>query len=232
MSGMDVSIAGPDGSFGGYLAVPAGGKGPAVVVIQEIFGVNAAMRAICDRLAAQGFTALCPDLFWRQEPGIQITDKSEAEWAKAFELYKGFDVAKGMGDIQTTITFLRGHAASNGKVGTMGFCLGGLLAYLSACGTDADASVGYYGVGIEGQLDKAANIKKPLMLHLAEADGFVPPEAQAKIKDALTGKPGVTIHSYPGMDHAFARPDGQHWNPEQAAIANGRTDALLKAALA
>ena len=151
MAGQDIEIKGADGAFGGYLATPSSGSGPGVVVIQEIFGVNAVMRQITDMYAEAGYVALCPDLFWRQQPGIQITDQSEEEWKQAFALYQGFDVDKGIEDIGATIAHLRGMGSA--KIGSTGYCLGGLLAYLTACRTDADASVGYYGVGIEGALN-------------------------------------------------------------------------------
>jgi carboxymethylenebutenolidase len=217
------------GSFSGYLATGSGsGKRPGLVVIQEIFGVNKVMREITDSFAAQGYVCVCPDLFWRQEPGIQITDKTQAEWDRAFELFKGFDEAKGIEDLKATMAFLRGHELCNGQVGAVGYCLGGRLAYLSATRTDVDASVGYYPVGIEKNLDEASKIKNPLMLHIAEKDQFVPPEAQKKIKEALSKHPKVTIHTYPGKDHAFARVGGQHYDPEAAKLANDRTAAFFK----
>jgi len=229
----EVTIRAADGgSFMGYLGLPSAGKGPGVVVIQEIFGVNAVMRAITDGLAGQGYVALCPDLFWRQQPGIQITDKTEAEWARAFELYKGFNEAKGVDDLKSTIAHLRADKRCTGKIGTVGFCLGGKLAYLTATRTDADCAVGYYGVGIENALDEARSIKKPLMLHIAEKDSFCPPEAQAKIKASLGGNPHVTIHSYAGMDHAFARVGGQHYDKTNADLAGNRSLAFFKKNLA
>ncbi len=100
------------GAFSAYLATPKSGKGPGVVVIQEIFGINAGIRAIADHLAAQGFAALAPDLFWRLEPGVEITDKSKAEWDKAFDLMNRFDQAKGIEDIKSTIAVLRKNPAS------------------------------------------------------------------------------------------------------------------------
>jgi carboxymethylenebutenolidase len=229
----DVTINAKDGgSFSAYLATPSGGSGPAVVVIQEIFGVNKVMRDICDGMAKQGYTAICPDLFWRQEPGIQITDKSEEEWQKAFSLYQGFDEAKGVEDLAATIDFIRGHDAnSDGKVGTMGFCLGGKLAYLCGTRTDAEANVGYYGVGIEAALDEADKITRPMLLHIAEEDGFCPKEAQEKIHAALDGHSNVTIHDYPGVDHAFAREGGEHYDADAANVANERTHQFLNAYL-
>jgi len=157
----DITINGGDGDFSAYLAAPAGGSGPGILVIQEIFGVNADMRAHCDAFAAQGYFALSPDIFWRQEPGIQLTDKTEAEWQRAFELYQGFDVAKGMDDLLASLGHLRGIDGCSGKTGTVGYCLGGLLAYLMACQSDAECNVSYYGVGIDERLDQAPNITAP-----------------------------------------------------------------------
>jgi carboxymethylenebutenolidase len=231
--GQDITLTAKSGDqFSGYLATPPSGSGPGLVVIQEIFGVNQVMRDLTDGFAANGFVALCPDLFWRQEPGIQITDQSEAEWQKAFQLYQGFDADAGMEDIAAAIDHLRGLDGCTDKVGAVGYCLGGFLAYLSATRTSADASVGYYGVAIDSKLDEAANITKPLMLHVAEKDEFCPAEAQAQIHQGLDGHAQVTIHDYAGMDHAFARVGGAHYDAEAAALANGRTIEFLKSNLA
>ena len=232
MPGLTITIPGPDGDFSGYLAAPPSGVGPGLVVIQEIFGVNAVMRDIADGLAVQGFFALVPDLFWRLQPGIEITDKSDAEWQQAFGYLGRFDVDKGVGDIQTAITHLRtlpGVSGPNGKtkVGALGYCLGGQLAYLAATRTDSDASVGYYGIYIQDRLAEAAAISKPLMLHIAGADEFVPPPAQEKIIAGLSTNPLVTLHSYPGMNHAFARVGGKHYDKANADLANGRTAAFF-----
>lgn len=234
MAGTEISITAKDGgSFTGYLASPpGGGKAPGIVVMQEIFGVNAVMREITDFYAAQGFLALCPDLFWRIEPGIQITDKSEAEWKKAFALFQAFDIDKGMEDVAATIAALRGMDGCTGKVGAVGYCLGGRLAYHAATRTDADAAVGYYGVGIQDQLAEASRIGKPLMLHIAGKDGFVPPDAQKAIKDGLAGNLHVTIHDYAEQDHAFARMGGEHYDKSAAEVANTRTIAFFKTGLA
>lgn len=216
------------GKFSAYLAKPASGKGPGIVVCQEIFGVNKVMRDICDGLAAQGYFAVCPDLFWRQSPGIQLTDQSEEEWQKAFALYKGFDETKGVNDLKATLAYARTVPGCGKKVGSIGYCLGGKLAFLMATRSDSDAIVGYYGVGIDAALGEAKNIKKPLMLHIAEKDGFCPPDAQAKIKAGLAGNSHVTIHNYPGMDHAFARLGGAHYNKAAADLANKRSAEFLK----
>ena len=225
------TISTPGGAFSAYVARPKADKAPAVVVIQEIFGVNAVMRGITDQFAAAGYLAICPDLFWRIEPGIDITDRSEAEWKRAFELYNAFDVDSGVGDIAATIAHMRGDSGCTGKVGAVGFCLGGLLAYLTATRTDADAAVAYYGVGIDRYTAEADRLAAPLLLHIAQEDQFVPKEAQALILSALKNHPQVEAYQYPGQDHAFARTGGDHYNAEAAALAWDRTMSVFKRAL-
>jgi carboxymethylenebutenolidase len=223
-----ITIKTPDGEFSAYVARPQAETAPAVVVIQEIFGVNQVMRDITDGLAAQGYLAVCPDLFWRIEPGIDITDKSEAEWKRAFELFNAFDVEQGVKDIQATITTARANAHCNGKVGAVGFCLGGLLAFLTATRTDADAAAAYYGVGIENRLPEAEKLTRPLLVHIAEEDQFVPKEAQAMILQALKDHPSVELYTYPGRDHDFARVGGEHYDPADAKLAGERTLQFFK----
>jgi len=229
--GERVTISTADGTFSAYVTRPAKASAPAVEVIQEIFGVNQVMRDITDGLAGQGYLAICPDLFWRIEPGIDITDQSEAEWKRAFELFNAFDVDAGVKDIAATIAQIRNDPSCNGKVGDVGFCLGGLLAFLTAARTDADASVAYYGVGIEARTAEAEKLARPLLMHIAEEDQFVPKPAQALILQALKDHPLVTIHTYPGRDHAFARPGGEHYDAADARTAGERTLAFFKANL-
>ena len=219
MAGKTITIKAFDGgTFSAYLALPKRKtKSAGILVIQEIFGVNKVMRDIADSYAAQGYVALCPDLFWRQQPGIQLTDQSEAEWKRAFQLFQGFNVDQGMADLISS---------------AVGFCLGGKLAYLMATRSDCDASVGYYGVGIEGALDEAKKIDKPLLLHIAALDKFCPPEAQKAVIAGLKGKRGVTTSLYPGVDHAFARLGGEHYNAKAAKLANDRTATFFKKHLA
>ncbi len=229
--GETIAIRTPDGDFTAYVARPQAETAPAIVVIQEIFGVNAVMRAVTDDLAQKGFLAICPDLFWRLEPGIDITDQSEAEWKRAFELLNAFDVDAGVKDIAAVIGHARHLKGANGKVGAVGYCLGGLLAFLTATRTDADASVAYYGVGIDSRLAEADKLAAPLMLHIAEEDQFVPKAAQEMILAALKNHPQITIHTYPGRDHAFARVGGEHYDAADAAVANNRTLEFFKKAL-
>lgn len=226
--GETVTIKGPGGNFSGYLAKPQSGKGPSVVVIQEIFGVNEVVLGVADDLARQGYFALAPDLFWRLQPNVQLTDKSEAEWKQAFELMGKFQIDTGVQDIQATLGHARHLEGASGKAGAVGFCLGGLLAYLTAARTDSDASASYYGVNIQNFLTEKTNIKKPLLLHIAEKDQFVPPDAQKQIAEGLNGLANVTVHTYSGMDHAFARIGGQHYDKKSAELANSRTAEFFK----
>jgi carboxymethylenebutenolidase len=225
-----LTVTTPDGAFGAYLATPASPNGRAIVLIQEIFGVNQVMREIADQWAGQGYLVVCPDLFWRIEPGVDITDQSKAEWDKAFALYSAFDVDKGLDDIGATVAAVR-ELAAEGKVGVIGFCLGGLLAALAMSRTSADAGVSYYGVGLDQKLEELKAISRPLMLHIAEEDGFVSKEAQAAIHAELAGHDTILIHSYPGLDHAFARAGGAHYDADGAALAADRTASFLAAML-
>ena len=211
------------GEFSAYLALPAGGLGPGILVMQEIFGVNQVMREICDWYAAHGFVAICPDLFWRQEPGVDITDQTNAEWQKAFQLYQGLDEAKAVEDSAATLEFLRKHPACTGRAGGVGFCLGGNLAWLLSVRFKPDCAAGFYGVGIEKSLHEVSGLSSPLMLHVAGKDQFCPPEAQQQIHATLDQNPLVTIYDYPEQDHAFGRPGGKHYDKASAEIANLRT---------
>lgn len=222
-----ITISAADGS-GSFSAYQAGESGPGILVIQEIFGVNKVMRDICDDLAKQGYVALCPDLFWRQEPGIDITDQSKAEWDKAFQLFGGFDLDKGIEDLKSSLAVLRKLPGCNGKAGTVGYCLGGRLAFLMAARSDVDAAVAYYGVALADHLGEVPNIRKPLLMHVATEDKFVPKDAQAKVKTAVAGNPNITLHEYEGNDHAFARVGGEHYDPKAAETANKRTAGFFK----
>ncbi|HEY3580554.1 MAG TPA: dienelactone hydrolase family protein [Pyrinomonadaceae bacterium] len=219
------------GEFGGYLALPASGYGPGLVVLQEIFGVNDHMRSITDWYAAHGFVAFCPDLFWRLAPGIELTDRGD-DWKKAIELYMSLDETKAVEDAAAAMNFLRQHPACTGRVGAVGFCLGGKLSYLLSVRFKPDCAVGYYGVGLEKALDEATNLTTPLLLHIAGNDQFCPPDAQAQIHAALDQTPLAKLYDYPGRDHAFARDGGEHYDAADAELANLRTLEFLVSQLA
>ena len=227
----EIQISAKDGGrFMAYHAAPKSGSGPGLVLIQEIFGVNKVMRDLADGFAAKGYHVACPDLFWRQKPGVQLTDKSEAEWNEAFGYLKGFDEAKGIADLIATSEQVRKMQGA-AKVGCVGYCLGGRLAYLMATRGPTDANVGYYPIGIDNNLDEAAKITKPTLLHIAEEDQFCPKDAQEKIFAGLKGNRHVTLQRYPGVNHAFAREGGANWNDSAASLANNRTYEFLKSNL-
>ena len=210
------------GEFDAYLALPAGGYGPGIVVLQEIFGINNVVRNVADWYAAHGFVALAPDLFWRMERNVELTDKGD-DWNKALAFYQQLDEAKAVEDSAAALEFLRHHTACSGRAGAVGFCLGGNLAYLLSTRFKPDCAVGYYGVSIEKSLNEATNLTSPLMLHIAGDDKFCPPDAQRQIHDTLDPNPLVTIHDYAGQDHAFGRPGGEHYNAAAAELADLRS---------
>ena len=231
MASITIQGADSSGSFAAYVVEPKAKPAGAVVVIQEIFGVNQAMRDTCAWIADLGFIAVCPDLFWRIEPGIDITDKSEAEWKRAFELFQTFDQAKGIEDLKATTAASRTLPGANGKVATIGYCLGGRLAFMMAEQSDADANISYYGVGLDALLPELAKVTKPLLVHVADKDEFFPPEGRAAVIAALQGHKHAVGYVYPNADHAFARVNGTHWDGRSATIANGRSAETLVTAL-
>lgn len=215
--------------FGAYRAAPDGEAKAAIIVIQEIFGVNPGIRAKCDQWASQGYLALAPDLFWRLKPGVELDPDIESEFQTALDLMGKFDQNQGVRDIEATIHAARDEIGgeTRAKVGCVGYCLGGRLAFMTAARTDIDASVGYYGVGIDGLLGEKHAIAHPLMLHIPTADGFVPAEAQAAMHEGLDDHPKVTLHDYEGLDHGFATEFGNRRNDEAAKLADGRTEAFF-----
>jgi carboxymethylenebutenolidase len=226
----EISIPATDnsGAFSGYLARPNKAVAPGLLLIQEIFGVNANMRALADGFASQGYLTLVPDLFWRQQPGIQLTDQTEAEWQKAFQLYQGFDLNKGIEDLTASLNWLRQAPDCSGKVGAVGYCLGGRLAVLMMTRTDCDAAVSYYGVALDSHLAELPRIKKPLLMHVAEKDKYATPEMRAQYEPLFKANPVVEYHLYEGQDHAFARVGGEHYDKATADLANTRTRTFLQ----
>lgn len=235
MASITIQASDGSGSFSAYLAEPAkiagAGKTGVVVLIQEVFGVNHAMRDIADWVADLGFIAICPDLFWRLEPGVDITDRSEAEWKKAFDLFGRFDQPKGIEDLKATLAAARALPGANGRAATMGYCLGGRLAFMMAEQSDADANISYYGVGLDNLLGDLGKVTKPLIVHIADKDEFFPAEGRAKTAAAAKGHANIACYNY-AADHAFARVGGTHWHGLSATIANGRSAELLARTLA
>ena len=189
------------------------------------------MRDTCAWIADLGFVAVCPDLFWRIEPGIDITDKSDAEWKRAFELFQAFDQVKGIEDLKATVATSRTLPGANGKVATIGYCLGGRLAFMMAAQSDANANISYYGVGLDELQGDLPKVTQPLLIHIADQDAFFPAEGRAAVVAATKGHPYAVSHIYPNADHAFARVNGIHWDGRSATIADGRSAELLAVAL-
>ena len=222
-----ITIDGRDGKFGAYIARPKASPAPAVVVLHEVFGVNADIRKTCDELAEQGFIAAAPDLFWRQEPGLDLSVTSEHDWQHGLRLYQAYDRDAGARDVKDTANIVAELPDCTGKVGVLGYCLGGLMTFLTAIRYGVDAAVAYHGGDTEKYLGEVKGLDAPLLMHLAEEDEFISKPAQAEIKAVLASKPNAPVYSYPGQHQAFARHDGAHYNAAAAALANARTSEFL-----
>lgn len=193
------------------------------MVLQELFGINADLRTTCQELACQGYIALCPDLFWRLQRCVDLSDQTEAEWQKGLALYKAFNLDTGVADIAVTMGVARKLPGATGRVGVMGFCLGGLMTFLTLARRGADAGVIYYGGSTDKHLEEAERIEDPLLVHLGEQDEYIPEQARAAIVAALADNPLAEVFTYPGCRHAFARHHGVHYKRDAAMLANRRT---------
>ena len=224
-----VNINGQGGRFSAYIARPKTSSAPAVVVLQELFGVNADIRKHCDELAEQGYLAVAPDLYWRQEPRVDLNVTSEADWQHGLRLYSAYDRDAGVKDIKDTIDAVRNLPECNGKVALLGYCLGALMVFMTAARKDGiDAAVWYHGADTEKYLGEVDGLHAPLLMHVAEEDEFISKAAQAEIKAALEKKPNATVYSYAGQSHAFSRHNGRHYNAAAAHLANSRTSEFLE----
>lgn len=212
--------------FPAYIARPAGEPKAAIIVIQEIFGVNAGIRQKADSYASQGYLAVAPDVFWRQQERIELDPDVPEQFEQSLVFMQGHDFDAGIRDVEAVIRWIR-REAGVAKVGLVGYCMGGKIAYQAAARTDIDASVGYYGVGIADMLGESHAIARPLMLHVPMADGFVPPDQQKAMHEGLDSNAHVTIHDYPGLDHGFAAEMGKRRNEEGARLADSRTQAFF-----
>jgi carboxymethylenebutenolidase len=223
MARTEIETLDGSGSFGAYVVEPSGTPRAAIVVIQEIFGVNEGIRRKCDGWAGKGYLAIAPDLFWRIQPGVELDPDVEDQFKQALNLMGQFDQNAGIADIEATIRAARAQLGEGGKVGVVGYCLGGRLAFMTAARTDVDASVGYYAVGVTGLLEEKHAIARPLMLHIAGADHFVGPDQQKAMHEGLDDHPRVTLHDYPGEDHGFAAEMGKRRSEQAAELADRRT---------
>lgn len=220
-----------DDEFLAYTSQPVSEPKAAIIVIQEIFGVNDGIRIKCDQWAAKGYLAVAPDLFWRIRPGIELDPDVPEEMQEGLNLFGQFDQDQGIRDIEATIRDTRAMVRG-GKIGAVGYCLGGRLAYMTAARTDINASVGYYAVGLDGLLGEAHAIAHPLALHIAGDDGFVPAEVQRKMHEGLDSHAKVTLFDYPGVDHGFATTMGKRRVEAAAQLADERTEAFFAQHLA
>jgi carboxymethylenebutenolidase len=223
-----IIVQGQDGTFSAYIARPKTLPASAVVVLQELFGVNADIRKHCDELAEQGYLAVAPDLYWRQEPGVDLNVTSQADWDHGLRLYQAYDRDAGVRDIKDTIDAVRSLSECNGKVALLGYCLGALMVFMTAVRKDGiDTAVWYHGADTEKYLGEVDGLHAPILVHLAEDDEFISKAAQAAIRETLAKKPNATAYSYPGQCHAFSRHNGKHYNAATAYLANGRTSEFL-----
>jgi carboxymethylenebutenolidase len=222
-----ITIEGRDGAFGAYIARPKALPATAVVVLHEVFGVNADIRKTCEELADRGFIAVAPDLFWRQEPSVDLSVTSELDWQHGLRLYQAYDRDAGARDVKDTANVVTKLPGCIGRVAVLGYCLGGLMTFLTAARYGVDAAVAYHGGDTEKYLGEVNGLHAPLLMHLAEEDEFISKAAQAEIKTALASKPNATVYSYPGQNHAFARHNEKHYNAAAAALANERTSEFL-----
>jgi len=212
--------------FSGYLCQPPSGKGPGLLLVQEIFGVNSHIRDVAQLYAAAGFVVLAPDLFWRSEPGVQL-GYTNPDFAKGLDLYNKLDMKQALSDLADALDTLRKLPGVSDKVGAIGYCLGGNIAYRLAAAGLVDAAVAYYGGGIDQALDEAKNLQCPLLMHFADLDKYIPASAVEKIRSALAAKPNVTIHTYAGVDHGFNCDQRSAYNREASTLALSRSAAFL-----
>lgn len=207
------------GTFDAYCAVPAAGRGPGILLFQEIFGINDNMRGLAERLAGEGYLVLVPDMFWRLEPRFERKDESGI--GDAFAMVQRFDLDLGAADIQSAHAHLLALPTCTGKVGAVGFCLGGTLALATAAtsrvdGRGIDAAVSYYGSGNNDLLGRLDDVGCPVLFHYGAEDPFIPEDKIAEVEEAITGRPGMELHRY-AAGHAFSNWDAPSMYQEAAA---------------
>jgi carboxymethylenebutenolidase len=205
-----------NGTMSAYLAIPDKTPAPAIISIMEIWGVNDTMRHHAHEFAEAGYVCLVPDLFWRQEPDVELSDGKPDDIRKAFDLYYDFDYDLGVQDMEDIRQYLMTLQECSGTVGAVGYCLGGKLCYLMCCRTEIDCAVAYYGTYIEHNIREAPNLHRPFQLHMAMKDRWVQAEVNDLLERRLSPNPLVEIHKYPDADHAFARLGGRTYSKPEA----------------
>jgi carboxymethylenebutenolidase len=221
-----IEIDSADGKFGAYLAIPHTRKGPGIVLIQEIFGVNEHIRSVAEQYAADGYLVIAPDLFWRSGKRIEL-GYDEAGWKRAVELMNATDVGKAQTDIELAIDALKAQPGLDGGIASIGYCFGGLLSYHTAANGLVDVAIAYYGGGIQNQLDRADEIEVPLLMHFGEQDSHIPLEAVEKIAERFDTNDNVEIVVYPEAEHGFNCSHRDSYNQRAAAEAHGNTLIFL-----
>jgi carboxymethylenebutenolidase len=212
--------------FAAYLALPPAGTGPGLLLFQEIFGVNAHIRALADQYALDGFVVLAPDLFWRSAPRVDLGYEGE-DRQRAFGLMQAYAVESAVADIRAAAHTLRHRPeVAGGRIGAIGYCMGGRMAYLAAAEAGVDAAVAYYGGGIHLMLERAATIKGPMQFHYAGHDDHIPPDAVEAVRRTFAGKP-AELHVYPGALHGFNCWARSAYQPAAAAKAHARSLGFL-----
>lgn len=217
-----VTISVDDGFFDAYVSLPPSGDGPGLLLIQEIFGVNQHMRDVADRLAAEGFIVMVPDLFWRMKRNLELGYEG-ADFDKALEYFQQFDEKQGLSDLKEAASALRDHKKCTGRVGTIGFCLGGKLAFRLASQYNMNAAVSYYPVFLEKHLEDAERLRCETIIHFGALDHFVPRETYETIKEGLKHKQNIHIYLYEGVDHGFNCDARSAYNKEAADLAWSRS---------
>lgn len=216
--------------FDARLSLPPAGSGPGLLLFQEIFGVNAHIQAVADQYALAGFVVLAPDLFWRQSPRMSLGYEG-ADRQHAFGAMQAYTPADADADTSAAVQWLRQSSAVGGRrVGAIGYCMGGRLAYRAAATAGLDAAVAYYGGGIQQQLDLASAIDCPMQFHYAERDDHIPPEAVAAVKQAMAGK-AAQFYLYGGASHGFNCWSRAAYHPASAGLAHGRSLVFLSETL-
>ena len=213
--------------FEAYLALPPMAKGPAIVVLPEMYNLNSATREVADAYAADGFVALAPDMYWRTEPGLfmEFTDDNRP---RARALYAALDRNLAVSDVGHCIAALRRRGDVNGKVATVGFCMGGEISALAGCRLPVDAVAVYYGTKMEPHVAEMVKLKPPTIMHFAGNDPHIPLTTVNAIENEVAKIDHVSVHVYRGAEHAFARPHYAHFSAEATALASERTRKIFQ----